>query len=30
VDAKLQIEQIIGHPIEHFSCPGGRYDQRTL
>ena len=30
VDAKLQIEKIIGHPIEHFSCPGGRYDQRTL
>jgi len=30
VDAKLQIEQILGHPIEHFSCPGGRYSQRTL
>jgi peptidoglycan/xylan/chitin deacetylase (PgdA/CDA1 family) len=30
VDAKLQIEQIVGHPIEHFSCPGGRYDRRTL
>ena len=30
VDAKLQIEQMVGHPIEHFSCPGGRYDQRTL
>ena len=30
VDAKLQIEQIIGHTISHFSCPGGRYDQRTL
>jgi peptidoglycan/xylan/chitin deacetylase (PgdA/CDA1 family) len=30
VDAKLQIEQSVGHPIEHFSCPGGRYDQRTL
>ncbi|MFZ1129622.1 MAG: polysaccharide deacetylase family protein [Terriglobales bacterium] len=29
-DAKLQVEQIVGHPIEHFSCPGGRYDQRTL
>jgi peptidoglycan/xylan/chitin deacetylase (PgdA/CDA1 family) len=29
-DAKLQIEQIVGHPIEHFSCPGGRYDRRTL
>jgi peptidoglycan/xylan/chitin deacetylase (PgdA/CDA1 family) len=30
VDAKLQIEQIVGHAIEHFSCPGGRYDRRTL
>ncbi len=30
VDAKLQLEQIVGHAIEHFSCPGGRYDQRTL
>ncbi len=30
VDAKLYIEAIVGHPIEHFSCPGGRYDQRTL
>jgi peptidoglycan/xylan/chitin deacetylase (PgdA/CDA1 family) len=30
VDAKLQIEQILGHTINHFSCPGGRYDQRTL
>jgi peptidoglycan/xylan/chitin deacetylase (PgdA/CDA1 family) len=29
-DAKLQLEQIVHHPIEHFSCPGGRYDQRTL
>jgi peptidoglycan/xylan/chitin deacetylase (PgdA/CDA1 family) len=30
VDAKVQIEQILGHAIEHFSCPGGRYDARTL
>jgi peptidoglycan/xylan/chitin deacetylase (PgdA/CDA1 family) len=30
VDAKLQIEKIVGHPIDHFSCPGGRYDERTL
>ncbi len=29
-DAKLLIEQIVGHPIKHFSCPGGRYDQRTI
>jgi peptidoglycan/xylan/chitin deacetylase (PgdA/CDA1 family) len=30
VDAKAKIEQVIGHAIDHFSCPGGRYDQRTL
>jgi len=30
VAAKLQIEQIVGHPIEHYSCPGGRFDRRTL
>jgi len=30
VDAKLKIETIVGHSIEHFSCPGGRYDRRTL
>jgi peptidoglycan/xylan/chitin deacetylase (PgdA/CDA1 family) len=30
VDAKLEIEKIVGHAIEHFSCPGGRYDERTL
>jgi len=29
-EAKLTIEQIVGHPIEHFSCPGGRFDSRTL
>lgn len=30
VDAKLHLEQVAGHAIEHFSCPGGRYDRRTL
>jgi peptidoglycan/xylan/chitin deacetylase (PgdA/CDA1 family) len=30
VDAKLVIEQIVGHAIEQFSCPGGSYDRRTL
>jgi peptidoglycan/xylan/chitin deacetylase (PgdA/CDA1 family) len=30
VDSKLKIEEILGHTIEHFSCPGGRYDRRTL
>ena len=29
-DAKLQIETILGHAITHFSCPGGRYDERAL
>lgn len=29
-DAKARIEEAIGHAIEHFSCPGGRYDQRAL
>ncbi|MFZ1919696.1 MAG: polysaccharide deacetylase family protein [Terriglobales bacterium] len=29
-DAKIHIEQILEHGIEHFSCPGGRYNQRTL
>jgi peptidoglycan/xylan/chitin deacetylase (PgdA/CDA1 family) len=28
-DAKLQLEQVIGMPVEHFSCPGGRFDQRV-
>jgi peptidoglycan/xylan/chitin deacetylase (PgdA/CDA1 family) len=28
--AKLQLEQILGKKVEHFSCPGGRYDSRTL
>jgi peptidoglycan/xylan/chitin deacetylase (PgdA/CDA1 family) len=30
VDAKTKIEQILGHAIEHLSCPGGRYNQRAL
>jgi peptidoglycan/xylan/chitin deacetylase (PgdA/CDA1 family) len=29
VDSKLRLEQIIGKPVEHFSCPGGRYDSRV-
>jgi peptidoglycan/xylan/chitin deacetylase (PgdA/CDA1 family) len=29
-DAKTRIEQILGHATEHFSCPGGRYDRRTI
>ena len=30
VDAKKRIEQILGHEIKHFSCPGGRYNARAL
>lgn len=29
-DAKTQLEQILGGPVAHFSCPGGRYDQRVV
>jgi peptidoglycan/xylan/chitin deacetylase (PgdA/CDA1 family) len=29
-DAKTQLEQIIGQPVNHFSCPGGRCDQRVV
>jgi peptidoglycan/xylan/chitin deacetylase (PgdA/CDA1 family) len=28
--AKQEIEQIAGRPVEHFSCPGGRWDRRVL
>jgi peptidoglycan/xylan/chitin deacetylase (PgdA/CDA1 family) len=28
-ESKTQIEQVLGKPIEHFSCPGGRYDSRV-
>ncbi|MGA9041783.1 MAG: polysaccharide deacetylase family protein [Terriglobales bacterium] len=27
--AKAELEQILGRPVEHFSCPGGRYDPRV-
>jgi peptidoglycan/xylan/chitin deacetylase (PgdA/CDA1 family) len=30
VDSGKQIEDIIGQRVEHFSCPGGRYDERAL
>jgi peptidoglycan/xylan/chitin deacetylase (PgdA/CDA1 family) len=29
VDAKLFLEQVISRPVEHFSCPGGRFDRRV-
>jgi peptidoglycan/xylan/chitin deacetylase (PgdA/CDA1 family) len=28
-DAKTQIEQILGRPVEHFSCPGGRWSPQV-
>ena len=28
--AKTQLEQILGKQIEHFSCPGGRYNARVM
>ena len=30
IDAKLQLEQLTGKPVEHFSCPGGRYNRRVV
>jgi peptidoglycan/xylan/chitin deacetylase (PgdA/CDA1 family) len=27
--AKAQLEKTLGRSVEHFSCPGGRYDQRV-
>lgn len=29
-DAKSQLEQIIGKPVDHFSCPGGRCNERVV
>jgi peptidoglycan/xylan/chitin deacetylase (PgdA/CDA1 family) len=28
VEAKSNLEQIIGRAVEHFSCPGGRWNRR--
>jgi peptidoglycan/xylan/chitin deacetylase (PgdA/CDA1 family) len=30
VEAKLRLEHITGLTTDHFSCPGGRFDQRVL
>src|SRR5581483_12462557 len=30
VDAGKRLEEITGEKVEHFSCPGGRYDHRTV
>jgi hypothetical protein len=29
LESKHQLEDILGRPIVHFSCPGGRYDHRV-
>lgn len=29
-DAKTALEQIIGRSVDHFSCPGGRWNRRVL
>ncbi len=28
--AKAKIEEILGHKIDHFSCPGGRYNASAI
>jgi peptidoglycan/xylan/chitin deacetylase (PgdA/CDA1 family) len=28
-DAKSRLEEVIGTPVHHFSCPGGRYNVRV-
>lgn len=30
VDAGKKLEQMIGDKVLHFSCPGGRFDERSL
>ena len=30
VDAGKKLEQMIGEKVQHFSCPGGRFDERSL
>lgn len=29
-DSKKELEQIIGRPVQHFSCPGGRWNNRVV
>lgn len=29
-ESRDTLEQIIGRPVTHFSCPGGRYDRRVV
>lgn len=28
-DSKRELEDLTGKPVEHFSCPGGRWDRRV-
>jgi peptidoglycan/xylan/chitin deacetylase (PgdA/CDA1 family) len=30
VGAKRELEDIVGCPVNHFSCPGGRWDERVV
>lgn len=30
IESKQQLEQMIGKQIDHFSCPGGRYNDRSI
>jgi peptidoglycan/xylan/chitin deacetylase (PgdA/CDA1 family) len=30
VDARLRLQDVTGSAVDHFSCPGGRYDERTV
>ncbi len=30
VEAKDRLEQLTGRPVAHFSCPGGRWDDRVV
>jgi peptidoglycan/xylan/chitin deacetylase (PgdA/CDA1 family) len=30
VEAKAQLEEVLGKPVKHFSCPGGRCDARVI
>ncbi len=29
VEAKKRLEQLVGQRVDHFSCPGGRWDRRV-
>jgi peptidoglycan/xylan/chitin deacetylase (PgdA/CDA1 family) len=29
VDAKRELEQVVGRSVKHFSCPGGRWNRRV-